>query len=85
MTNMKTVQQQQQAASQVSPHLAALDADDHVEIIVHRDRGGVQARVHAGYIAGRELKHLAPGECGALLLETVARCARAIHQAHGCS
>lgn len=63
--------------------LGALDAEDKVEIIIHRDRGGVRARVHASYIAGRALKAVTHGERGALLLAAVDRCARAIYQAEG--
>ena len=61
--------------------LAALDSEDRVEIIIHRDKGGVRARVHAGYIAGKALKCVTHGEGAALLLDAVDRCARAIHQA----
>jgi len=62
------------------PHLAALETEDRVEIIIHRDKGGVKARVHASYIAGRVLKCISQGDAGGLLLDAVERCARAIHQ-----
>jgi hypothetical protein len=64
-------------------NLDALDAEDKVEIIIHRDEGGVRARVHASYIAGRALKTISHGGGGALLLDAVDRCARAIYQAEG--
>ncbi len=62
--------------------LETLDPTDRVEIIIHRDKGGVRARVHAAYITGTELKSASDELGGRILLNAVARCASAINVGH---